>query len=180
MRAEYAPQGELRHILAALTPPNRLACEISLETGLRIGDVLLLRREQLEKGCRFAVREQKTGKVRRVYIPTKLRARALAQAGSVYVFEGRLDGHKPRTRQAVYKDIRRAAVLFRAKAHVSPHSLRKAWAVEAYRASGGNLAKVQRLLNHSSEAVTMLYAMADELTKRGRKPNGRPKQVLPS
>ncbi len=180
MRSEYAPTGEMRHILAALTPPNRLACEISLETGLRIGDVLSLKRKQIESGCRFAVREQKTGKVRRVYLPMRLWRLALAQAGNIYVFEGRLDGRKPRTRQAVYKDIRRAAVLFRCRAHVSPHSLRKAWAVDAYKASGGNLAKVQRLLNHSSEAVTMLYAMADELTKRGPKPSGEPRKVLPS
>ena len=41
-----------------------------------------------------------------------------------------------------------------------------------------NIKRVQRLLNHSSEAVTMIYALADELTeeeteyfKRGRNSN---------
>ena len=39
MRSEYYPRGEVTHILAALSPQNRLACEISLFTGLRINDV---------------------------------------------------------------------------------------------------------------------------------------------
>lgn len=43
------------------------------------------------------------------------------------------------------------------------------WAVNAYRESGGDLKKVQKLLNHEAEAVTMLYAMADRLTERRKK-----------
>lgn len=147
-------------------PANRLACEISLATGLRIGDVLALRRQQLEKSGRVQVRESKTGKTRRVYIPEQLRLEALAQAGDVYLFEHRQDPGRCRTRQAVYKDLRRASVLFRVKEHVSPHTARKVWAVEAYRRSGGDLKRVSQLLQHENEAVTMLYAMADVLTER--------------
>ena len=81
-------------------------------------------------------------------------------AGQFYVFEHRLNGREHRTRQAVYKDLRRAATLFGVKQNVSPHSLRKVFAVEEFE-KHGNLAKVKKLLNHSSEAVTMLYAMAN-------------------
>lgn len=164
MRSEYAPKGEVLHILAALKPQNRLACEISLFTGLRINDVLSIKTEQARKG-RFTVREQKTGKTRLVYLPKELQALALACAGQHYVFEGRLNGRKHRTRQAVFKDLRRAADLFGIKKHISPHSLRKIYAVEEY-AKYGSLKKVQKLLNHSDEAVTMLYALADRLGKR--------------
>ena len=164
MRSEWIRREEMAHVLAALTPPNRLACEISEATGLRIGDVLLLTREQVLSD-RFSVREQKTGKVRRIYLPRELQLRALRMAGPVYVFSGRLDGRKPRTRQAVYKDLCRAARLFRLREHISPHSLRKVWAVEQLH-GGKSLKQVQKLLNHRSEAVTMLYAMADELTQR--------------
>lgn len=166
MRSGYIIREELSHVLGALMPPNRLVCEISASTGLRVGDVLAMRTEQLEKGRRFTVHEQKTGKTRRVYLPEDLHRRALAMAGNRYVFEGRLDGRKHRTRQAVYKDLMRAAGLFRLREHISPHSCRKVWAVDAYKASGGDLKKVQKLLNHESEAVTMLYAMADQLAKR--------------
>ena len=166
MRSDYIHKQELQHVLAALTPPNRLACEISLATGLRIGDVLALRREQLEKGQRFAVREAKTGKVRRVHLPLELHQRALRGAGKVFIFEGRNSPEKHRTRQAVFKDLQRAAKLFRIREHISPHSARKVWAVEQLRKAGGDLKRVQRLLQHEDEAVTVLYALADVLTAR--------------
>lgn len=166
MRSGYVVREELGHILGALMPENRLVCEISAATGLRVGDVLRLKTEQLERGQRFSVREEKTGKVRKVYLPADLHKRALRISGHRYVFEGRLDGKKHRTRQAVYKDLMRAASLFRVKEHISPHSCRKVWAVNAYKESGGDLKRVQKLLNHESEAVTMLYAMADRLAAR--------------
>jgi site-specific recombinase XerC len=55
--------------------------------------------------------------------------------------------------------------MFRLKENIAPHSARKVYAVEAYSRSG-ELARVQKLLNHESEAVTELYAMADALTSR--------------
>lgn len=166
MRSGYIVREELSHVLGALMPANRLICEISAATGLRVGDVLALKTEQVESGRRFSVHEQKTGKVRRVYLPEDLHKRALRMAGHRYVFEGRLDGRAHRTRQAVYKDLMRAAGLFRLKEHISPHTCRKVWAVNAYKASGGDLKRVQKLLNHESEAVTIIYAMADRLAER--------------
>lgn len=166
MRSGYIVREELGHVLGALMPPNRLACEISAATGLRLGDVLAMTRQQVEQGQRFTIHEQKTGKTRKVYIPKDLHARALQMAGHRFVFEGRLSGKKHRTRQAVYKDLMRAAALFRLKEHISPHTCRKVWAVNAYRNSGGDLRRVQKLLNHESEAVTVIYAMADRLAAR--------------
>lgn len=168
MRSQWVPDATMEHILAALTPENRLACEVSLATGLRIGDVLSLKPDQVRRQ-RFTIKEQKTGKPRRVYLPLSIVEALLRQAGRFWVFEGRTDPKKHRTRQAVFKDLRRAAVLFRCRPNVSPHSLRKMYAVNYYHKSG-SLAKVQKLLNHSSEAVTVLYAMADCVTvgRRGR------------
>ena len=68
MRSEWIPKGDFEHILAALSPENRLACEVSLATGLRIGDVLALTPEKVRKQ-RFTVREQKTGKTRTKLFP---------------------------------------------------------------------------------------------------------------
>ena len=99
MRSEWIPRGDFKHILAALTPENRLACEVSLATGLRITDVLALTPERVRKQ-RFTIREQKTGKTRTVRLPNELTARCLACAGQHYVFEHRTDGRQHRTRQA--------------------------------------------------------------------------------
>ena len=165
MRSEWISKGDFEHVLAALYPENRLALEVSLATGLRINDVLGLKTAHVRKG-RFTVREEKTGKTRRVRLPNELVGRCMATAGHHYVFEHRLNGRKHRTRQAVFKDLRRVAVLFKVKEHLSPHSARKVFAVEEYERTGGDLQRVKRLLNHSDEGVTMLYAMANVLNRR--------------
>jgi integrase len=165
MRTDWIPKGEMIHILAALSPENRLACEISLATGLRIDDVLALTPGRVRRQ-RFTIREEKTGKTRLIRLPNDLVKRCLACAGQHYVFEGRLDGRKHRTRQAVFKDLKRVAAAFNLKKNVAPHSLRKIYAVDEFEKSGGNLRRVQKLLNHDSEAVTLLYAMANIVSKR--------------
>jgi len=146
-------------------PPNRLALEVSLYTGLRLSDVLSLKTQNIKQ--RFSIQEQKTGKRKHIYLPKELQERMLMQAGQVYVFPHRLDGKKHRTRQAVWKDINRSMKLFRIPKDlvVSPHTCRKVYAVERFRKTG-NLKEVQQLLNHSSEGVTAIYAMADIMTER--------------
>ena len=101
-----------------------------------------------------------------IRLPKDLVDRALMCSGQHYVFEGRLNGRTHRTRQAVFKDLKKAKANFGIKENLSVHSLRKAYAVEEYLRSGGNLKKVQKLLNHDSEAVTMLYALANVLQNR--------------
>ena len=165
MRSEWAPKGEIVHLLAALTPENRLACEISLHTGLRINDVLALKTSGVKKQ-RFTVREEKTGKTKKIRLPKDLVERCVACSGQHYVFEGRTNGRTHRTRQAVFKDLKKTAKLFGVKDNITPHSMRKIYAVEEFAKSGNNLKKVKELLNHDSEAVTMLYAMANVLNKR--------------
>ena len=145
-------------MLYALTPANRLVCQVCLSTGLRVGDVLAIRTESLKK--QFTIIEQKTGKKKRIRLSEALYAELRAQAGEYYVFEHRTDPHRHRTRQAVYADVKRACKAFRLKANVTPHSLRKAYAVKLMR-KYGDIAKVREALNHESDLVTMLYAFSD-------------------
>lgn len=157
----------MSHILAALTYENRLAIMVSLLTGLRIGDVLNLRSRDLIRD-RFTITEEKTLKRRTIRIPDKLRDELMSIAGKIYVFENRLSARKHRTRQAVYKDIKRAAKAFRIKNNISCHTARKIYAVNEYK-KDFSVARVKKLLNHTNEAVTMIYAIADELTERKNK-----------
>lgn len=71
MRAEWAPKETLELLLTAMMPANRLAIRASMATGLRIGDVLAFKTAQVRQQ-RWTVKEQKTGKLRRVYLPAKL------------------------------------------------------------------------------------------------------------
>lgn len=166
-RSQWTSSDVMSHILAALTPPNRLAITVSLVTGLRIDDVLRMHSRDLLKE-RFRITEEKTLKHRTIRLPSRLRDDLLSIAGKIYVFEGRLDARKHRTRQAVYKDIVRARKLFRLSERITPHSARKIYAVAEYKRDT-NLARLRDLLNHSDEAVTLIYAMADELTARDLK-----------
>lgn len=165
MRSEWVDGDTLALVLAAMMPGNALAVECSLATGLRIDDVLALKTETVRRTARPYVRDSKTGKTHRIYIPRELRERMLAQAGRVYVWEHRTDWTRHKTRQAVYKDMRQAAGVFerngRLQAHVSPHSARKVAAVRAYQRGGLDAAAA--LLNHDPghPLVTMLYALAD-------------------
>lgn len=157
MRTDYLLDREVELVLAALMPANALALRVALHTGLRIGDVLALRPAQLKP--RFWVTEQKTGKRRQVGLPAGLLAELKESAGENWVFPGR-DPAKHRSRQAVWKDMKRAARAFRFKVNAGPHSARKVYAVELMR-KYGDIEKVRRALNHDSETVTLLYALAD-------------------
>lgn len=166
--ADYIKPDNFAHILSALMPANRLALITSLTTGLRIDDVLSLKTETI-KNERFTVKEMKTGKTKRVRLSKELRNKLFAQSGRFFVFEHRTDPKKHRTRQAVFKDLKRACKLFRVEGlNISPHTARKIYAVEQYKRTC-SLRSVQKLLNHSDEAVTMLYAMADAMTQADKK-----------
>lgn len=171
MRADYVDREALGHVLAAMMPPNALAIEVAAYTGLRIDDVLHLRTEQLAR--RMVIRERKTGKRRRISVSQGLLDRMIAQAGRIWVWEGRNDYRRPRTRQAVYRDIRRAAAAFRLRGHISPHSARKLYAVEQLARAGGDLDTVRRKLGHSDPAITAIYALADQITAQRLARSGR-------
>lgn len=149
-------------------PENRLIVRVCMHTGLRISDVLELKTAQLKR--RMTIKERKTGKTRRVTFPAELYNEMLSNAGKLWVFEGRTDWHKHRTRQTVYKDIKRAAAFFQRSGAVrsgciGTHTARKIAAVEAYQKGG--LTAAQKLLNHSDPAITLLYALADQ--QKGKK-----------
>lgn len=190
MKTDYLALDQLEALLAGLMPANRAALEISMCTGLRISDVLGLRWEQcasLQPGDCLSLVALKTGRPVNVYV-TPMLCDALKRAGgglahqSGWVFPGRIQGTKSsgggesasghRTRQAVWKDLKRAARLYRCEGkrlreNLGPHSCRKVFAVRLYQESK-SLEVVRRALGHKDLAVTMLYAMADELTARER------------
>lgn len=159
MTTEYLLGQQVEHVLAALTPQNRLIMRVVLHTGLRISDVLELRTEQLQPS--MWVVEKKTGKRRRAGLPEPMLSEVKAQAGEVWAFPGR-DGQGHKTRQAVWHDVKRAGKAFRLPQNVAPHSFRKVYAVDLM-ARYGDIERVRRNLNHSSKSVTMIYAMADKL-----------------
>lgn len=171
MRSEWVESDYVVHLLAGLSPQNREALLLSIDYGLRIGDVLKMPTDAARKGV-YNLREEKTGKRRSVKLSKSHISTLLSFAGKVYCFEGRLDWRKHRTRQAVWKDLKRMAKAYRVP-HVTPHSCRKIYSVALYKKTH-DIEKVKNALNHSDAAVTMLYALADQIsnarsTKRRKK-----------
>lgn len=169
MRTDWVCHDDMAVVMRLLMPANALALEVSLTTGLRISDVLSLRRDAVAKSQRVTVKERKTGKSRRVYINKSLRERLLDQSGDVLIFPGAVDPQTPRTRQAVYKDVKRAAKALRIPYNIAPHSARKIYAVDIYRRDG--LAAAQKALNHSDSTTTLIYVLSDIISERSGKIN---------
>lgn len=150
-------------MLAALTPSNALVMRVILHTGMRVSDVLRLKTADLKSSGWYT--EQKTGKRRRYGLPRELLTQIQAQAGPVWAFPGRVRSSKHRTRQAVWADVKRAQRAFRMPQNIGTHSARKMYAVDLM-TRYGDIEAVRRNLNHSSSAVTAVYAMADQLVAR--------------
>lgn len=171
MRTEYLLDREVDLVLAALTETNRLVMRTCLATGLRVGDVLALTPDRLKP--HFWVTERKTGKARQVGLREPLLSDLKAHSGQWWVFPGR-DPRKAHTRQAVWKDVKRAAAAYRLPQNVGPHSARKVYAVDLMH-KYGDIDRVRRALNHNSESVTLIYAMADQqLQAKYRRRRSRP------
>ena len=164
----------MENVLRVLMPENRLAVRVSLHTGLRISDVLSLKPEQLKS--QFWIIEQKTGKKKRVNLPGPLLDDLKRNAGKYWVFPGRNDPKKHRTRQAVWHDIKRAAAAFRLPQNVGTHSARKVYAVQLMD-KYGDLERVRRALNHAKKypSTTKIYALADAELEKKYKRRGRKK-----
>lgn len=164
MQSQYVDNEALEFILRLLTYDNMLVCCVALQTGLRISDVLSLRSDDIKKKS-FTITEQKTGKKRKIRLSEELRQELISISGKIYVFPHRTDENRHRTRQAVYKDIRRACKALRISDNITPHSLRKNYAVSIYK-KYGDISVVQKALNHDNELVTLLYALSDKITKK--------------
>lgn len=140
-------------------PNERIATALVLEgnLGLRISDIVKLRPcDIVRDGDRFRLEivEQKTGKHRVFTVPL-----VIAQYVENYCLRngiGKEDWIFPITERAVQKQL--AIVCdYLGFEGISTHSFRKWYATEIYKANGYDIALVQRLLQHSSAAVTQRY-----------------------
>lgn len=162
MTTEYLLQEQVDRVLLLLTPVNRLVMRVALHTGLRVSDVLALETADLMRGPRWAVTEAKTGKRKLVALPHDLWADLKGVSGTKWVFPSRNDPEKHRSRQAVWRDVKRAAKACRLPQNIGPHSARKVYAVRLLDRYG-DIERVRKNLNHDRFATTMIYAMADSL-----------------
>lgn len=164
MESEYINPDKLKFILDMMVLDDANAVRVSLHTGLRIGDVLALKKNDVDKDGNVRTVCAKTGKPFAGAIPPKLAKDIRFRAGnSDWLFPSpsprRKD--KPRTRQAVWHNIKKAAKLCAVPRNVSPHTARKVYAVEKFKKDG--ITEAQNALQHDRLQTTLIYAFSDQI-----------------
>ena len=140
-------------------PNERVATALVLEgnLGLRISDIVKLRLcDIVLDGDRYRLEivEQKTGKSRVFTVPL-----VIQQYIENYCLRNGLRRDElifPLTERAIQKQLKIVCDYLGFEG-ISTHSFRKWYATEIYKNSGYDIALVQRLLQHSSAAITQRY-----------------------
>ncbi len=146
---------------AALNGRDKLLFILGINSGLRISDILPLKVGDVRDRSFIALREEKTGKSKNFRINDAIK-RATAEfippdAGDdEYIFRSRKGANRPITRVQAYRILNDAATRAGITEPIGCHTLRKTLGYHAYKANE-DLATLQALFNHSSQAVTLRY-----------------------
>jgi site-specific recombinase XerD len=149
-----------RLIDAAPNPKHRLLLMLLYSSGLRVGEAVRLRIDDIdvERGL-VRVRDGKGGKDRYTLLSTKalavMRAYREIFGSRRWVFEGGRRG-RPYTARSVQHVVQRCAVRAGIQRAVTPHTLRHSFATHLLEA-GTDLRYIQELLGHGSSRTTEIY-----------------------
>lgn len=141
-------KGDIKHIYS-----------IGANNGLRVSDVISLKVKHLYIH-QPTIREQKTGKSKRIYIPKQtrleLQLKTKHRHPEEWLFQSPTDHRKHITRQAVFKAFKKAQELSKTTNNVGTHSMRKNYAHKLLR-KGKSYEQIKGKLNHRSLGDTLRY-----------------------
>lgn len=168
---------EIREGLAGLTDWHGermfLLFEIGINTGLRISDIIRLRKKHV-CGEWIETVEKKTGKVARIPLNVTVRKiirdRCREMDDDDLLFPSRMalgDGsiQHPMTYRSAYNDVRQIAEMFSLGDHIGCHTMRKTFGYWHYK-QNKDLELLRQWFNHTSQAVTRRYIGVDEDERR--------------
>lgn len=152
--------GEREHILYLL----------GIYTGLRISDILKLQVKDVKNKTHIEMREQKTGKEKKIFINPNLKRELKPyiqeKAPNDYLIASRNKKNgasKALTRVRVWQILKNVREVLEID-KIGCHSLRKTFGFEYYQKSK-DIAFLQELFNHSTPKVTLRYIGQDQLSK---------------
>ena len=163
---------EIREGLAKLTDWHGermfLLFEIGINTGLRISDIVRLRKKHV-CGDWIETVERKTGKVTRIPLNVQIRQiiqdRCRDMDPDQLLFPSRMElsGQEqlPMTRRTAYNDIRIIAEMYGLGDRIGCHTLRKTFGYWHYK-KNKDLEILRQWFNHTSQTVTRRYIGMDE------------------
>jgi len=155
-----SPEEVLRLLEAAPSFTHHVIFSTMYGTGLRVSEALHLRVSDLDSQ-RMMIRIEQGKGHRDRYVPLSPKLLELLRTywrklrPQPWLFPGQFP-HQPLRREAVSDAIARASERAGLKKHISPHSLRHAYAVHLLEA-GTDIRKIQLLLGHRSLSTTARY-----------------------
>ena len=129
---------------------------LGINTGLRCGDMLKLKKKDVRRKKEVLLIEGKTKKKRKIILTNiydELNT-YIDSLESEWLFPSR-EGDKPISRTQAYRQLNKAADMVDIKS-VGTHTMRKTFGYWHYKAHL-NIAQLQRILNHSHPEVTLRY-----------------------
>lgn len=149
---------------------NYLIFILGINTGLRISDILGLNISDVANRKYVEIREKKTGKYKRFLLNNKLRMlidnylvtdrqKVYAINGEEPLFVGKK--HCRLDRSQVYRFLNKACEDVGLNINVGTHTMRKTFGFHNYK-QFNNIALLQKILNHSSPAITLRYIGLDQ------------------
>jgi integrase len=131
---------------------------LGIGTGLRISDILQLRKQDL-LDTHIITREKKTGKLKRLRITPSIRKELNEYLKDLeddeYVVKSRQGFNRPIDRSRAYTILKSAASHCNIK-EIGTHTLRKTFGYHFYKQTG-DIAMLMKLFNHSDEQITLRY-----------------------
>ena len=137
---------------------NYILFLIGVYCGLRVSDILSLRVKNIV-GNTIRLREQKTGKQRTIQLHRNLKGPLhdyiKDKPAEEFIIKSRQGFNKPITRDMAYKILRELTEYFDIDS-IGTHSMRKTFGYHYYKGTK-DVATLQKIFNHSSEAITLKY-----------------------
>ena len=150
---------KIENILAKQSMRNLLLFTIGTNCGLRISDILHLNVGDVRNKSHIEIREIKTGKRKRFPINNKLKPLVAEFVQNRHNDDEPLflskQGHRLERTQC-YRILKTACQKAGIKYKIGTHTLRKTFGYHHYK-QFNNIALLQKIYNHSSPSVTLLY-----------------------
>lgn len=163
MKSEYIEKRAFSALYHELDFKYAVALELSMITGLRIGDVVSLKPENLQ-GKNLSMICAKTKKPFTTVLNARMVERLNKCSGKQWIFSSYKDPSKHISRTTIYRNLVTACKRNGVEAHISPHTARKIFGVDIYNEKG--LEATQKALQHDRATTTLIYALSDKITAR--------------
>lgn len=171
---KYLQKKDVKRIIRYLEKKNKVVIlgivKFSLNTGLRISDVLKLKFEDLESEF---LKEKKTKKIKKIFFNNECRVsleklkqyylkKGFKNYNTGYLFKSFKKNNKPISYQGVNFYIKKLKEELNINYPFNTHSFRKTWARTVYNKYDKDIGLVMKLLNHSNPTITLRYIGIEE------------------